>query len=154
MNATLILPQELGVFVQFDQTITAGRIALRLINGEQVAVRKQMAAKPMNLFVAEGVLDVGRARPRLAERQFPLMDHLAAHVEETGPCPFGRREKREAIVSLAWFVHGNPFLHVDFRRCKGIYHWLATFVPGLATRERLIQEIGRRKLEEHHGRPE
>src|SRR5262249_16484071 len=112
------------------------------------------AAKPMNLVVAERVLDVRRARPGLAERQLPLMDPLPAHVEERGPWPLGRRDKGESVAGLAWLVHGNPFRHLDVRRLEGIEWRLSPVVPGLATRERLMQEIGRRQLEEHHGRPE
>src|SRR5207244_3557817 len=91
---------------------------------------------------------------RLAERQLPLMDHVPAHVEERGPCPLGRRDQSEAVVRLAWSIRGKPFLHVAFRRKEGIHHRLATFVPSLAAGECLRQEIVRRKLEEHHGRPE
>src|SRR5207253_2813670 len=113
-----------------------------------------MAAKPMYLFVAERVLDVGRVRPRPAERQFPLMDHLATHVEERGPCPFGRRDESEAVVSLGRLVRGDPFPHIAVRRREGSNHRLATFMPGLAARERLMQEIVGRQLEKHHGRAE
>src|SRR5881227_2178786 len=100
MDTVLILPKELGVLIQLDEAITRRRVVLRLINGEQVAVRKQMAAKPVDLVVAERIPDVGRAGPGPAEGQFPLVDRVAAHIEQSGLRAMRSRDQREAVASL------------------------------------------------------
>jgi len=112
-----------------------------------------MATKPMDLFVAERALNMGRCRPGPAKRQLPLMDHPAPHVEERGPRTLGRRDECESVVGLARPVYGQPLPRLNFRRVEGSHRRFSALVPGLATRERLMQELGRRELEKHHGRP-
>ena len=96
----------------------------------------------MNLLVREGIRDMGRMGPGLAERHLPLMDHGSPHVQERGLRAVGRRVQRETVPGFLRFVHADPFLLLDFldRFRKGKESWTGRAMPGLGPRKALSKK--------------
>src|SRR5579883_316173 len=150
MDAARIRPQKLRVLIQLCQAVAIGCIGIGDIDSEQVAVRIEVTAKPMNRLVGNGRVYMRRAGPGLTERQLPLMDSFSPHVDERGPRSLGCRVEREPVKGLVRLVHANLFCPYPTRTGGTSSLPTAALVPGFRSRQCLVHKIGRWKLKDHN----
>ena len=86
------------------------------------------------------MLHVWRIGPDLAERPRPVMDEIAAHVNERGACPLRRGVEGEAVTGLPRLIAADSELRDPGGfRLRSVP---AVSIPGFQTAERTPQRFG------------
>ena len=155
MDVVGIGPQELGVLVQLDQSVAVGRIAVGVIDGQQIAVGIQVAAEPMNVVVGQGILDVGRwgqAWRKGSSQRWTTVPRMSRSVAGAA---VGHRVQRETVVGFVrvWstviFPSGTTGRPPPGEEVEDVRVHARPW-PG----EGLVQKFGRGQLKIHDGRAE
>ncbi len=110
MGVRQILPDRPRVLVDLDEAIAPRRVARGLVDDQQVAVGVEVSLAKVDQRVGLRRLDRGALVPHLAERQPPLVQHVAAHRDQHRMRAVARGVERDAGAGARRVVHGDARL--------------------------------------------
>src|SRR5689334_2595379 len=82
VNIAGIVPNDIGICVQFDQAVTVDPMLHAMKGDEQVPVGREMAVEKAHQIILDGSANVRRSGPNLAEGDSPVVYDFAAHIDE------------------------------------------------------------------------